>query len=76
MSILHMHAKFQASRFNNKRKYQKVADPLKIKIGSKLVKKCKVFVCQMTPHSTALPARHSVRIGLLLQLQYTAREGE
>ena len=28
-SILHTHAKFQASRFNNKKKYLKVADPLK-----------------------------------------------
>ena len=28
-SILHTHAKFQSSRFNNKKKYLKVADPLK-----------------------------------------------
>ena len=28
-SILHTHSKFQASRFNNKKKYPKVADPLK-----------------------------------------------
>ena len=28
LKILHTHAKFQSSRFNNKKKYLKVADPL------------------------------------------------
>ena len=30
ISILHMHEQFQASRFNNKKKYPKVVDPLNI----------------------------------------------
>ena len=42
ISILHKHAKFQASRFNNKKKYPKVADPLNSEVHKCIcIKLCK-----------------------------------